>query len=86
MHETTAIVTTAASEETQQIHDRMPVILEKPDFARWLASQPLAKQEAQRLLAPPPAGLLIAWEVSNRVNNVRNDEPGLIEEISQASG
>jgi putative SOS response-associated peptidase YedK len=46
----------------------------------------LAKQEAQRLLAPPPAGLLIAWEISTRVNNVRNDEPGLIEEISQASG
>jgi putative SOS response-associated peptidase YedK len=63
----------------------MPVILEKPDFARWLASGPLAPQEAQRLLAPPPAGSLIAWAVSSRVNNVRNDEPGWIEEISQAS-
>jgi putative SOS response-associated peptidase YedK len=85
-HGTTAIVTTTASEETQQIHDRMPVILEKPDFARWLASEPLATQEAHRLLAPPPAGSLIAWEVSSRVNNVRNDDPGLIEEISQARG
>jgi putative SOS response-associated peptidase YedK len=64
----------------------MPVIFEKPDFASWLASEPLAKQESQRLLAPPPARLLIAWEVSTRVNNVRNDEPGLIEEINQASG
>jgi len=84
-HGTAAIVTTAASEETQEIHDRMPVILEKPDFARWLVSEPLATQEAHRLLAPPPAGSLIAWEVSSRVNNVRNDDPGLIEEISQAS-
>ena len=24
----------------------MPVILEKPDFVRWLASEPLATQEA----------------------------------------
>jgi putative SOS response-associated peptidase YedK len=85
VHGTAAIVTTTASEETEQIHDRMPVILEKPDFARWLASEPLATQEAQRLLAPPPAGSLIACEVSSRVNNVRNDEPGLIEEISQPS-
>ena len=28
----------SGSEETQEIHDRMPVILEKPDFARWLVS------------------------------------------------
>ena len=40
LHGTAAIVTTAASEETQPIHDRMPVILEKPDFPRWLASHP----------------------------------------------
>jgi putative SOS response-associated peptidase YedK len=44
-HGTAAIVTTAASEETQEIHDRMPVILEKPDFARWLVSEPLAREE-----------------------------------------
>jgi putative SOS response-associated peptidase YedK len=37
LHGTTAIVTT--SEETQQIHDRMPIILEKPDFLRLLASE-----------------------------------------------
>ena len=80
-HGTTAIVTTAASEETQQIHDRMPVILEKAGFARWLASEPLAEQEAQPLLAPSPAGSLVARPVSIRVNNVRNDDAGLIDEI-----
>ena len=84
-HGTSAIVTTAASEETQQIHDRMPVILEKPDFARWLASEPLATQEAQRLLATPPEGSLIAWKVSSRVNNVQNEDLGLIEEINPGS-
>ena len=54
-----AIVTTAASEETQQIHDRMPVILEKPDFPRWLASEPLAKQKAERLSLRNVASLLV---------------------------
>ena len=81
LHGTAAIVTTAASEETQQIHDRMPVILEKPDFLRWLASQPLTNQEAESLLRPSPAGSLVARQVSSRVNNVRNDDAGLIDEI-----
>jgi putative SOS response-associated peptidase YedK len=80
-HGTAAIVTTAASEETQQIHDRMPVILEKPDFPRWLAPEPLAMQEAERLLAPSPPGSLVARPVSSRVNDVHNDDADLIDEI-----
>ena len=84
-HGTAAIVTTAASEETQEIHDRMPVILEKPDFARWLVSEPLAREEAERLLAPSPTGSLVARAVSSRVNTVRNDDESLIEQINPAS-
>ena len=86
LHGTAAIVTTAASEETQPIHDRMPVILEKPDFQRWLASQSLTKQEAENLLRPSPAGSLVARPVSSRVNNVRNDDASLIDEIQSSPG
>src|SRR4029077_15931376 len=68
LHGTAAIVTTAASEGTQPIHDRMPVILEKPDFSRWLASQSLTKQEAEKLLKPSPAGSVVARPVGSRVN------------------
>ena len=78
-------MTTAASQETQEIHDRMPVILEKPDFARWLVSEPLAREEAERLLAPSPPGSLVARPVSSRVNTVRNDDESLIEQINPAS-
>jgi putative SOS response-associated peptidase YedK len=67
LHGTAAIVTTEATEETQHIHDRMPVILEKPDFLRWLASEPLTKQEAESLLTPSPTGSLVARPVSSRV-------------------
>jgi putative SOS response-associated peptidase YedK len=86
LHGTAAIVTTAASEETQPIHDRMPVILEKPDFPRWLASQSLTKQEAEHLLRPSPAGSVVARPVSSRVNNVRNDDASLIDEIQSSPG
>ncbi len=78
---TAAIVTTAASEETRQIHDRMPVIIEKPDFPRWLASQSLTKREAEKLFRPSPVGSLLTRPVSSRVNNVRNDDASLIDEI-----
>jgi putative SOS response-associated peptidase YedK len=63
----------------------MPMMLEKPDFARRLVSEPLAREEAERLLAPSPAGSLVARPVSSRVNTVRNDDESLIEEISPAS-
>ena len=86
LYGTAAIVTTAASVETQPIHDRMPVILEKPDFQRWLASQSLTKQEAENLLRPSPAGSLVARPVSSRVNNVRNDDASLIDEIQSSPG
>ena len=79
-------MTTAASEETQQIHHRMPVILEKPDFPRWLASQSLTKQEAENLLRPSLVGSLVARPVSSRVNNVRNDDASLIDEIQSSPG
>ena len=85
-HGSAAIVTTAASEETRQIHDRMPLILKKSDFPRWLASQPLTKQEAESLLMPSPAGSLVARPVSSRVNSARNDDASLIDEIQSGLG
>jgi putative SOS response-associated peptidase YedK len=85
-HGSAAIVTTAASEETRQIHNRMPLILEKSDFPRWLASQPLTKQEEERLLTPSPAGSLVARPISSRVNNARNDDASLIDEIQSGLG
>jgi len=56
---TFAILTTEANALVSQIHTRMPVILREQDEADWL-NPSLALDEAQALLVPFPADLLMA--------------------------
>jgi putative SOS response-associated peptidase YedK len=70
--QTCAIITTAANETMQPIHDRMPVIVEPQDYERWLAGE-------EGLLRPAPAGALLAYPVSAAVNRAANDAPEIIE-------
>lgn len=74
---TFAIVTCAPNELVATIHDRMPVILHEKDYARWLGDYP----DPADLLAPFPSELMKVWPVSTRVNNVRNQEPDLLDPI-----
>jgi len=53
--ESFAIVTTAAGPDSRKVHDRQPVILEKPGFAHWLD----LSADVTPLLAPSPEGSLI---------------------------
>ena len=54
--ETYTIITTAANATIAPLHDRMPVIVAAPDYARWLD----ASADASKLLAPyPPEAMLI---------------------------
>ena len=73
--ESCTIVTTNAAPAIAHIHPRMPVILEPSALETWLAGDPMA---ATALLHPYGAALR-AYPVSRRVNNVRNDDPTLIE-------
>ncbi len=72
------ILTTAANELIRPLHDRMPVILQRGDYDRWLdpANQTAAGLEA--LLRPCPADLLGFHPVDARVNNPRHDAPDCI--------
>jgi putative SOS response-associated peptidase YedK len=75
--ETFTIVTTDPNELMETIHDRMPVILERRDYDRWLEAGDPARPPMD-LLRPYPAEKMEAWPVSARVGNVRNDEPALL--------
>jgi putative SOS response-associated peptidase YedK len=76
-HATFAIITTEANELVAQIHNRMPVILQKEDEEHWLDTG-LSTEAAQALLAPFPADLLMAYAVSAKVNSPANDAPDLV--------
>jgi putative SOS response-associated peptidase YedK len=72
---TFTIVTTRASKLVSEVHDRMPVIVAPTDHQRWLTA-PAAT--AKRLLVPFAAGLTIG-AVSERVNNIKNDDVSLLQ-------
>ena len=78
--ETFTIITTDPNELMQPIHNRMPVILPRRDYDRWLGSD--ANEEERLpvdLLRPFPAELMTATRVNDEVGNVRNDTPELLE-------
>jgi len=57
----------------------MPVILAPRDYDRWLDPGDPARPPID-LLRPFPAEEMRAWPVSDRVGNVRNNDPQLLEE------
>lgn len=76
--ETYTIITTDPNELMEPIHNRMPVIVPRKEYGRWLDSDPA--QPPIDLLRPYPAEEMKAWKVSQRVGNVRNNAPDLCEE------
>ena len=73
--QTFATITTEANALLAQIQDRMPVIIEKADWPRWLG-----EQEGD----PAPDNVLRVWPVGKAVGNVRNDGPQLLEPTTVA--
>ena len=75
--DTVAILTVAANATVAAIHDRMPVILPEPEFARWLECRGGSATGIGDLLEPEPADLLEIVRVSPKVSNFRNEGPEL---------
>ncbi|BBN99344.1 SOS response-associated peptidase [Sporolactobacillus terrae] len=72
------IITTEANSIMRPIHDRMPVILNHEDEARWLNASSDPKKLLD-LLRPYDSGQMDCYEVSRDVNSPRNNAPYLIE-------
>jgi putative SOS response-associated peptidase YedK len=73
------IITAPANEALAPIHERMPVILGKENWGRWLGDEPAKRMELLKMLKPYPADQVKAYRVGPRVNNVRNDDMALLE-------
>jgi putative SOS response-associated peptidase YedK len=77
--ETFTILTTDPNEIAERVHDRMPVILEPENYARWMEPCDPARLPID-LLRPYPAEKMRSWPVRERVGNVRNDDADLVKE------
>ena len=65
---TFVIITVPANELVSQIHDRMPLILPKSAYERWLGQE----SDPSDLLVPFPAEAMAMWPLSTRVNSPEN--------------
>ena len=77
------IITTAANDYLQPIHDRMPVILPRESESFWLdkdVEDPLALTS---VIAPYPDDEMDAFEVSTLVNNTRNKGSEVIDPVAR---
>ena len=75
---TCTLLTRAAAPNLEQIHDRMPVVLEPKNWKTWLEADPgtLAK-----MLVPADKGILDMYPVSTQVNNARYQGSNCIEQV-----
>lgn len=79
---TMTIITTTAEDALGQIHERMPLMLDRASYDAWLDPRITNVSEVAALLRPAAPGLLRAMPVSSLVSNVKNNGPELIEPIA----
>jgi putative SOS response-associated peptidase YedK len=84
MIESCTILTTTPNELMRDVHDRMPVILPRDAYEIWLDPGFTAVAELQPLLKPYSADAMRRYRVSQRVNQVKNDDAECAEEIEAA--
>jgi putative SOS response-associated peptidase YedK len=80
---TCAIVTTAAAGALAAVHERMPLVLARPDWTRWLDPA----EDVTDLLRPPAQSIVDGLElrpVSARVGNIANNGPALLTPVPPA--
>jgi putative SOS response-associated peptidase YedK len=79
---TCAIITAEANQDVEEIHNRMPVVLEQgPFWDQWLDGAFANRDALLKMCQPAPTGTLMGRRVATSVNSVRNDRPELIEEL-----
>ena len=77
--DTVTILTTRPNDMMAELHDRMPVVLDRGNHDRWMTTPPENARSLEDLLAPAPDGTLSKTPVSRRVNRPQNDDPACLE-------
>jgi putative SOS response-associated peptidase YedK len=76
------IITTAASESIQAIHQRMPVILQPEAYNVWLDPRIEAAERLNDVLQHQHVRELLYYRISNLVNRVQNNSAACIEPLA----
>lgn len=76
------ILTEPAEGEVAEIHDRMPIVLPKDAYGAWLDRELTDPEAVREVLRGERGEELFGTQVSTRVNDVRNDDPGCVEPVA----
>jgi putative SOS response-associated peptidase YedK len=76
--ESCAILTQPSRPPVEAIHDRMPLVLEKEAWDRWL-DPALVDADALAPLLAPTSPELVAFPVGSHVNDPRHDDPACLQ-------
>ncbi|MCL4250260.1 MAG: SOS response-associated peptidase [Anaerolineae bacterium] len=79
---TCTIITTNANIFMESIHDRMPVILHREDYATWLTPGEADPGMLKSLLLPYDEAAMAAYPVSKAVNRAGYSSPELIQPLA----
>ena len=82
--ETCTIITTTPNALCADVHDRMPVILPADAHDLWLDPGFQETNDICDLLKPFDPALMRRFELSSRVNSVKNDDPACAEPVTRA--
>jgi putative SOS response-associated peptidase YedK len=78
-----AIITTAANDLLEPLHDRMPVLIPPDRWAAWLGEKSTTRTALNAMLKPYPGAAMTFWPVDRAVGDVRNDSPDLFAPLNQ---
>jgi putative SOS response-associated peptidase YedK len=84
--ETCSIITTTPNALCAAVHDRMPVIMADEAYDLWLDPGFQKTDAVCDLLKPFNTALMQRYEVSSRVNLVKNDDAGCAEAVGRSGG
>jgi putative SOS response-associated peptidase YedK len=79
---TFTVITTTPNAALADLHDRMPVVIGREAWSRWLDPAPADHGELLGLLVPNEDVDLEVYPVERFVNDVRRDGPELIERLA----
>jgi putative SOS response-associated peptidase YedK len=78
-HDTCSLITTEPNDVIRRVHDRMPLIVPRAQYAAWLSGDESLLEQASGIeIAGHPVGLA--------VNTAANDSPRLLEPVELAPG
>ena len=66
----------------KEIHDRMPVILDREVERRWVENT--SQDDLVEMMKPYKDSVLMAYPISTKVNSPRNDTPDILEPVGDS--